>query len=152
MSVQHFHMRTICIELRKWSDQEKNPLSQVVKRIHELENSPSEMNPSKFKGTVIYTNRPDKAFILEDSSCCEVVVLTHQRDDNGNQKILCKVYNGTESDFSEPCDSRIIGVYRINTASSCIKFLTKGDLQTKAMIVDSRGRRHGTAFAVLYEL
>ncbi|RUM32356.1 MAG: hypothetical protein DSY42_01170 [Aquifex sp.] len=69
-----------------------------------------------------------------------------------NAQILCRVYNRTESDFSEPCDSRIIGVYRINTTSSCMKFLTKGDLQTKAMMVDSRGGRHATALAILHEL
>ena len=78
-------------------------------------------------------------FFLEDSSCCEVVALTHQRDGDGNQEILCRVYNKIESDFSEPCDSRIIGVYQISTTSSCMKFVTKGDLQTKAMMVDSRG-------------
>lgn len=152
MPVQHFHLRTICIKWRKWSDQEKNPLSQVVKRLHELENAPSEMNLAKFKKTSIYTNKPDNAFFLEDSSRCEVVALTHQKDDDGNQKMLCRVYNRTESDFSEPCDSRIIGVYRINTTSSAMKFLTKEDLQTKAMMVDNRGGRHAKALAILHEL
>ncbi len=107
------------------------------------------MNSAKFKDTIIYTNTPDNAFLLEDSSCCEVVALAHQKDD-GNQKILCRVYNRKESDFSEPCDSRIIGVYRINT-SSCTKFLIK-DLQIKAMMVDNKGGRHAKALALLHEL
>ncbi len=127
----------------------KNPLSQVVKRIHELENGRGVMNQSKLKGNVIYTNSPDNAYILKDSCCCEAVAYTHQKDENGNAKILCRVYDRTDKDFSEPCDSRIIGVYRINTTSTCMKFLTKGDLQTKAMIVDKR--RHAIALAVLHE-
>ncbi|KAK3868236.1 hypothetical protein Pcinc_026365 [Petrolisthes cinctipes] len=147
-----FPFENYLYRIKKMVRSGKNPLSQVVKRIHELENDPGKMNPSKFKGTIIYTNRPDNVFFLEDSSCCEVVALTHQRDDDGNQKILCRVYNRIESDFSEPCDSRIIGVYRINTTSSCMKFLTKGNLQTKAMMVDSRGRRRATALAILHEL
>ena len=147
-----FPFENYMYNIKKMVRSGKNPLSQVVKRIHELENGPGKMNPAKFKGTIIYTNRPDNAFFLEDSSCCEVVALTHQRDNDGNQKILCRVYNGTESDFSEPCDSRIIGVYRINTTSSCMKFLTKEDLKTKAMMVDSRGGRHAKALAILHEL
>lgn len=127
----------------------KNPLSQVVKRIHELENGRGVMNQSKLKGNVIYTNSPDNAYILKDSCCCEAVAFTHQKDENGNAKILCRVYDRTDKDFSEPCDSRIIGIYRINTTSTCMKFLTKGDLQTKAMIVDKR--RHAIALAVLHE-
>lgn len=103
------------------------------------------MNLAKFKDNIIYTNRPDNVFFVKDSSCCEVVALTHQRDYDGNQKILCRVYQ-TESDF------RIIGVYRIITAHSCMKFLTKGDLQTKAMMMDCRGRRHAIALAILHEL
>lgn len=147
-----FPFENYLYRIKKMVRSGKNPLSQVVKRIHELEHDPGKINPSKLKSTIIYTNTPDNVYFLEDSSCCEVVALTHQIDDDGNQKILCRVYNRIESDFNEPCDSRVIGVYRINTSRSCMKFLTKGDLQTKAMMVDSRGRRHATALAILHEL
>ena len=108
------------------------------------------MNITRFKDTIC-TNKPDNVFLLEDSSCCEVVALTNQKDDDGNQKIMCRVYSKTESDFTEPCDSRLIGAYRVNASISCMKLLTKRDLQTKAMMVDSRNGRHFTVLAVLHE-
>lgn len=137
-------------KLKKMVRSGRNALSQVVKRIHELENGPCKMNQAKLKST-IFTNKPDNVYILDDSSCCEVVALSHQRDDDGNQKILCRVYNKMESAFSKPCDSMLIGVYQINQAISCMKFLRKGDLQTKAMMIDSRHGRHTKVLGILHE-
>lgn len=89
------------------------------------------MKQANFKGTVICSDKPDNTFILDDLSCCEVLVLSHQREDNESRRILCRVYNNTESAFSEPCDSKKFGVYEINRASSCMKLMRKGDLPTK---------------------
>ncbi|XP_050719438.1 uncharacterized protein LOC127000064 [Eriocheir sinensis] len=145
-----FPFENYLYKLKKMVRSGKNALSQVVKRIHELENDPGEMKPAKFK-KIICTNKPDNTYILDDSSCCEAVALSHQRDDEGNQKILCRVYNRTESAFNDPCDSKIIGVYQINTAKSYMKFIKKSDLKTKAIMVHSRSGRHTKILAILHE-
>ena len=74
---------------------------------------------SEFAGTVeqndessISLKAPDNAFLLNDSSCGEVVERADNRHENQNEVFVCRVYEKTEPLFSSPCDSCLIGIHK----------------------------------------
>ena len=61
------------------------------------------------RGSIISLKKPDNAFLLSNSSCCEVVDKVGNLD--GDETYLCRVYERTNALFVTPCDSRLIGVH-----------------------------------------
>ena len=114
----------------------KNPLTQVVKRIHELD-SVSAMNKPACRNYSISVNRLDNTFILADDSCCEVVAESNEGDDDGSNKFLCRIYTMSEPFFVEPCDSHLIGVYKTSLDNSRMKLLSRSCLYRQAIILAS---------------
>ena len=106
---------------------------QVVKRISEQEITPRTTN--SIKKSTVQLHKPNNAFLLEDSSCCEVVALSNEQDEDGKMKPLCRVYCRAEPAFLDPCDARVIGAYRINCHNSEMKILTTRTLMTKGTMV-----------------
>jgi hypothetical protein len=96
----------------------RNPLSQVVKRLGELSESQITMKPDVL---TISDKCPNNAYIIDESTCCEVLELP------SNQKpVLCRVYTKVEPFFTHPCDSRVIGTYRVKAADASV-MLVKQD-------------------------
>jgi len=129
----------------------KNPLTQVVKRIHELDSVSATSELAKPKYTVS-VNRPNNTFILDDVSCCEVVAESNERDDDGSKKILCRVYNTLEPAFMEPCDSRLIGVYKTSLENSRIKLLSPKYLDRRAIMTKKSNGKETLFLAILHDL
>ena len=94
----------------------KNPIAQVAKRMSEC-SGVIEPTPE----ATISMKKPDNAFLLTDSSCCEVVDKSGNLD--GNETYLCRVYERTGALFSTPCDSRLIGVLKANPRWTTMKVL-----------------------------
>jgi hypothetical protein len=40
--------------------------------------------------------------------CCEVIQISHEKDEFGKQMFLCRVFERTEAIFNTPCDSRLL--------------------------------------------
>ena len=93
-------------QLKKLVRSGRNPLIQIVKRLQERENFSSDY---KKKTRLTLTKAPDNAFIVNKDTCCEVIAVSS--DDEENRMLLCRLYEKTEPFFLHPCDSHVIGVH-----------------------------------------
>jgi len=128
----------------------RNPLTQVVKRIHELDSIPTVSAPATSKS--ISVSRPNNTFVVNDDSCCEVVAGSNDKDDDGSNKFLCRVYNMTEPAFVKPCDSRLIGVYKTNSEHSRLKLLSRSCLDRRAIMTKKANGKEAVFMTILHEL
>ena len=77
-------------KLKKLVRSGKNPIAQVAKRMSECSGV---IEP--IRGSIISLKKPDNAFLLPDSSCCEVVDKVGNLD--GDETYLCRVYERTNA-------------------------------------------------------
>jgi hypothetical protein len=99
-------------KIKKMVRSGRNPISQVVKRLGELSESEIIMKPDVLQISHKY---PNNAYIIDKSICCEVLESTSDQ-----MSVLCRVYEKTEPFFSYPCDSRLIGSYRVNANDASV--------------------------------
>ena len=110
----------------------KNPLAQIVKRLHELDGSDFDKVP---KSSAISLKAPNNAYILNDTTCCVVIEETHQS--HVREKCFsCRVYNNSDALFNKPCDSRIIGVHKARAQFANMKILPASSLTKQAIDVE----------------
>lgn len=112
----------------------KNPLGQIVKRLSES-SALHHISSSADSEAAVALKKPNNAFILSDSSCCEVVEVGCN-DERGNKRFVCRLYERTEPLFVTPCDSRLIGVHKANQRWTSMKVLPPDVLHKKALKVD----------------
>ena len=115
----------------------RHPLVQIVKRLGELDKFKS-VEKEISLSQKISTKRPNNAYILSNSSCCEVVDTSREVDENQRQKYLCRVYERVVPLFNNPCDSSIIGALKAHRQISSMKLLSESTLQRKAIIIDNQ--------------
>lgn len=113
----------------------RSPLAQIVKRLSEMDGQKLETaRPT----TILRTQKPDNVFALSDLECCEVVSLLPE-EERRPKMLLCRVYGHLEPCFMEPCDSRLIGVYKAQTGRTKMKKVPEELLIRKAFMVESDG-------------
>ncbi len=106
----------------------RNLLSQIAKRLSE---STSAIPPCV--EDAVSVKAPNNAFILGDTSCCEVVNKACYPDEEGNDNYMCQVYERSEALFMSPCDSHIIGVRKASQRWTTMKVLPLHCLKRKVM-------------------
>ncbi|KAF4118753.1 hypothetical protein G5714_000804 [Onychostoma macrolepis] len=109
----------------------KQPLIQVVKRLEEMSKSPLSVEASKPK-----FKRPNNAFILDEGKCCEAIEEREELDDSGYQMLLCKLFEKTEPLFRDPCDSRMLGCFKVQSRHAVMKLIPERQLTRKAIMMD----------------
>jgi len=130
MLAVHSHSKNYLGKLKRLVRSGRRPLVQVVKRLVERPNSPLSMVTSKSK-----INRPNNAFILAEGHCCEAI---EEREVDGSQMLLCKVFEKTEPLFRDPCDSRILGCFKAQSRHSVMKLIPEWQLTRNAIMVERR--------------
>ncbi len=113
----------------------RSPLSQIVKRLGEIDRQKKEMSIS---ATNLRIKKTDNIFALSDLECCDVVSILPGKD-SGPKMLLCRVYNHLEPYFVKPCDSRLIGIYKAQISQTRMKKLPEELLVRKAFMVESDG-------------
>lgn len=112
----------------------KRPLAQVVKRLVEIPNFQLPVVASKSK-----LKRPNNAFILAEGHCCEAIEEREELGESGQQQmLLCKVFEKTEPLFRDPCDSRILGCFKVQSRHSVMKLIPEQQLTRNAIMVEKR--------------
>ena len=135
--------------LKKLARSGKNPLVQIVKRLGELDRSQKEVVVLPKK---IHLKRPNNAYILSNTRCCEVLSEENQVDGDNEKLLMCRIFHRTEPYFNVPCNSSIIGVYRAYVQHSRIQLLSRRELTRPAvMIVKQRQTQH-IFMAILHKL
>ena len=126
----------------------KNPLVQIIKRSQESADEPIAVSQSLSEPSC---KRPNNAFIISASSCCEIVNSTNKYDDKGEKLFLCRIYKNTRAHFQHPCDSRIVGIYAANLRRTQMKLLPMGELSKKALLIElDHGQR--LFIAILHDI
>ena len=109
----------------------KKPVVQIAKRLSESSGSIPPVPEEK-----VSSKSPNNAFVLNNSSCCEVVNRHGEPDGRGDQLFCCRVYERTEPYFVNPCDSRLVGIHKANLRWTCLRLLSSRLLTKRAMKVD----------------
>ena len=126
----------------------RNPLVQIVKRPGELDNFKS---IDKQEHQKIYIKRPNNAYVLSNSSCCEEVDMSRELDENQRKRYLCRVYERVVPLFINPCDSRLIGALKAHRQYSSMKHLSENTLNRKAIMIDNQMGTAVIFLAVLHD-
>lgn len=126
-----------------------NPLSQLVKRLSE---GNAIQLPETNYVTDISTKRPDNIYIVNKSSCCEVLEEINRCIDNGDTLYRCRVYEHLNPLFESPCDSRIVGVFQGKRRSARIKFLSSAFFQEKAIMFEVDNEETMIFMAILHDI
>lgn len=116
-------------QLKKLVRSAKNPLIQVARRLKE-QNMFSSLTlnaipESSFLGDYS-CSAPNSFCVLDDGRCCEVI-------SNGGEIVVCIIYSVSSPLFTNPCDSRIIGVYKTRRRDGKMKSLARDTIVYKAM-------------------
>ncbi|MGH0131323.1 UNVERIFIED_CONTAM: hypothetical protein FKN15_045547 [Acipenser sinensis] len=127
----------------------KNPLAQIVKRLGELESFQT-IEPQHVQK--IQIKRPNNAYVHNDTVCCEVTAITHEKDDDDNTKmLLCRVFERVEPYFTQLCDSRIIGCYKAHLRDANMKICSAKSIIRRAMMIEKDHESQVVFFAILHE-
>ena len=118
-------------KLKRLVQSGKNPIAQVAKRMSECSGV---IEPIREATTSL--KKPDNAFLLTGSCCCEVVDKVGNLDENGDETYLCQVYERTDALFVTPCDSRLIGVHKANSRWTTMKVVSSHLLNRMAIKID----------------
>ena len=111
--------------LKKYVRKAQNPLSQLAKRIDELENCSVQRNKKHIK-TRISTKKKDRWFYLKEDkvACIDKVV------DNGFECRIFKLSN-LDSFFSNPCCSKLLNIFYLHSNAHFKRCLIQKDVMTR---------------------
>ena len=112
----------------------KRPIVQIVKRLEEKERFRDPPTPRNTP--VVSAKKPNNCYILSESSCCEVREETNERSEDGEQLFLCRIYKNSENAYTEPCDSKVIGVHKVNRRNTTMQMIPYHRLNRKALMFE----------------
>lgn len=127
----------------------KNPLVQIAKRLHEIERSslPNDYVRTKFTKTVeVRITEPDNCYIMNNGDYCLCHKLLHHAS-----VALCEVFPNKVSLYTKPCDSRLLGVYKVLTKDSVMRQVPSKSLVKKAVYIPI-DNRHAAVLPLLHEI
>ncbi|XP_069170795.1 jerky protein homolog-like [Procambarus clarkii] len=99
----------------------KNPLVQIAKRLKEMQHAQRIYTPNTEHE--IYTKAPNNAYLLNNETCCQVLDTVSDTDENGDSMFLCRVYSRSIPLFETPCNSKLIGSFKVLTRNSSMKVI-----------------------------
>lgn len=99
-------------KLKKFVRSGNRPIAQIVKRLDETTRE-RKRTENRDKVKEIQNLYPNKAYLMTDNSCCEVLSLNNL-DRTNNSQVLCRVYNKTLPFVTHPCDSRVVGCFKVS--------------------------------------
>lgn len=107
----------------------QKPLEQIVRRLAEMGSSRSVIN-AKDNGIIVKSNAPNNCFRLCSGNYCIVHDILCE-----GKEVLCEVFHRTGKLYTEPCDSRLLGIYKIKLQNSVMTRLPVSDLCQKAVFI-----------------
>ena len=116
-------------KLKRFVRSGKNPIAQIVKRLSEENAS----HQNQFQQTSISFKHPDNGYVSGNS--CYQVVHEHDGRDEAGKMFVCRVYNKSEAMFTNPCDSRIVGIHKVSVKSASMKVVSSSILKKQAIVV-----------------
>ena len=139
-SCSAFPFENFLHQLKKLVRNGNKPLMQVVKRLHEMENSmPCHIDKTRS----LSFNRPNNGYILNDQLCCEAIEETNEHNVNGQRTILCRVYNRLQPLARHPVHTGIIGAYKGNVQNTRMQTIGQDKLKQKAIVVHQADENQG---------
>lgn len=90
------------------------------------------------------TRRPNNAYILAGAKCCEAI-------EERNDMVLCKVFQRVDPLFTDPCDSRIIGCFRVKRSECVMKLVPECELTKQALMIEEPQKQTNVFMTVLHD-
>ena len=116
--------------IKKYVRQSQSPVTQVVKRVWQLENSGG-TDSHKIIKTKITTNCRDSYFLLKSGDIACI------KDNIDADTYLCGIVkeHQIECYFNEPCDSRLVNIYFVSQTSMRMnrRIIKRSDLKRKVV-------------------
>ena len=122
-----------------------SPLVQLVKRLEEID---SVTTSTPVKSMELSEKPPNNAYLLQDGRCCEVLRVMALQE-NEDRKIQCRVYTRCTSIFQQPCDSSLIGAYKVQRHYAHVKAISAARLKTRAFMIEQKDM--AVFLAILHE-
>jgi hypothetical protein len=135
--------------MKKMARSGNKPLQQIVKRTLEQEHSNGK--PQVIKAAHKFW-RPNNAFVLSKTSCCETVSVTNETDSDGKRLVLCRVYRYADAKFTDPCDSRTVGIYKFKCSKAIMRMLPESALSCKAILVQRSNSNNIIFISILHDI
>lgn len=129
-----FPFENYLYQLKRLVRSGRNPLSQIIKRLGEIDKHREELNNKP--AAMVKAQKPNNVFVLSDLQCCEVVSVADATGEV-DRMVLCRVYDNLEPLFMHLCDSRLIGVYKAQVSHTRMKQLFQRLLVRKAFLIDA---------------
>ena len=131
----------------------RSPLVQIVKRLSEVYHTAKRLNAGDQLLTKISARRPTSAFIIDGEACCEVVSTRDDKDENGDILYVCRVYGRPEPIFNHPCDSRLIGAYKVWERNASMKVIAARRLVKRAVLLQPEWKTSSSLYflTILHE-
>lgn len=134
-------------KLKKMVRSGRNPLAQLVKRLSE---SHATKIPEAMCVAEISTKKPNNVYILDDKSCCEILEKTNQFNADGKLLYRCRVYDRLNPLFDQPCDSRIVKIYKANNRLTKMELLPSISFAQKGIMHQSGSGETVIFMAILH--
>ncbi|KAI7790381.1 transposase domain-containing protein [Triplophysa rosa] len=142
-----FPFENFLAKLKRLLRSGKHPLAQVAKRCIEMAHFPQTQSVVTTK---CKTKRPNNAFFIGEGKCCVAIEEREDMDETGSPLLLCKVLEKSEPLFQNPCDSRMIGCFKVQSGHSINKLLPERQLTRTAIMVEENHQLF--FFAILHTL
>ncbi|XP_069165150.1 uncharacterized protein [Procambarus clarkii] len=126
----------------------KNPLVQIAKRLKEMQHAQRIYTPNTEHK--IYTKAPNNAYLLNNETCCQVLDTVSDTDENGDSMFLCRVYSRSIPLFEKPCNSKLIGAFKVLTRNSSMKVIPARKLNRTGMMIETESAN--TFLSILHDL
>ncbi len=129
-----FKFESYLHQMKKMVRSGKNVLTQVANRLEET----SKLK-LRNKEKALSLKSPNNVFVLSSEECCEVV------SEEGDNTVLCRVFDHLQPFLMTPCDSRVDGTYAANIRHSQMQHLDRKALERRAFMVEEH---HGIKIVV----
>lgn len=126
----------------------KNPIAQIIKRLGEMNTHDTIMRQSN---TSLKVHPPNNAFITASGQCCEVVAITKDVGQMEDKEVMCRVFHRAEPLFSEPCNSSIVGAFRVHIRHARMQIRPARSLVRRAIMIQHQDSTQAIFMAILHE-
>lgn len=126
------------------------PIAQIVKRLDEVNKAKSDM---KVKSKMYELNNvyPNNVFIMDNNCCCEVLTLKHP-ETGSTSEMLCRVFKNVKPAFDYPCESSLVGCFKVPDRNSSVQFVNKTKLMCKAILIKNKTESSNIFLSLLHDI
>jgi len=130
------YMQTI----KKFLRQGNRPMAQIIKRISERQNQALLPVKSTLEKLKVSTKPPNNVYMTRTQNLIELVKVSSSSEetpDKKNKKYICRKFLSVQPFFKVPCNSKLVHIYHVENAATCLDTILDADLLVKCYKMSS---------------